>query len=105
MSFSWVLYGYQNDPISFVVLKSEVHDLRLVLQSSDRELAAVKKELCEGQSEQQKETSHLSSSLISTQLQLQEVQYVCMATAVLLFRVCRMRFPPFDGNPANSMSP
>uniref|UniRef100_A0A8C8CQ03 Kinesin motor domain-containing protein n=1 Tax=Oncorhynchus tshawytscha TaxID=74940 RepID=A0A8C8CQ03_ONCTS len=56
------------------VLKSEVHDLRLVLQSSDRELAAVKKELCEGQSEQQKETSHLSSSLISTQLQLQEVQ-------------------------------
>uniref|UniRef100_A0A8C8ENA6 Kinesin motor domain-containing protein n=1 Tax=Oncorhynchus tshawytscha TaxID=74940 RepID=A0A8C8ENA6_ONCTS len=81
------------------VLKSEVHDLRLVLQSSDRELAAVKKELCEGQSEQQKETSHLSSSLISTQLQLQEVQYVCMATAVLLFRVCRMRFPPFDGNP------
>uniref|UniRef100_A0A8C7R8L3 Kinesin-like protein n=1 Tax=Oncorhynchus mykiss TaxID=8022 RepID=A0A8C7R8L3_ONCMY len=99
LSFSWVLYGYQNDPISFVVLKSEVHDLRLVLQSSDRELAAVKKELCEGQSEQQKETSHLSSSLISTQLQLQEVQYVCMATAVLLFRVCRMRFPPFDGNP------
>lgn len=88
MSFSWVLYGYQNDPFSFVVLKSEVHDLRLVLQSSDRELAAVKKELCEGQSEQQKETSHLSSSLISTQLQLQEVQYVCMATAVLLFRVC-----------------
>uniref|UniRef100_A0A8C7RFB4 Kinesin motor domain-containing protein n=1 Tax=Oncorhynchus mykiss TaxID=8022 RepID=A0A8C7RFB4_ONCMY len=74
LSFSWVLYGYQNDPISFVVLKSEVHDLRLVLQSSDRELAAVKKELCEGQSEQQKETSHLSSSLISTQLQLQEVQ-------------------------------
>uniref|UniRef100_A0A8C7D6I1 Kinesin family member 15 n=1 Tax=Oncorhynchus kisutch TaxID=8019 RepID=A0A8C7D6I1_ONCKI len=74
LSFSWVLYGYQNDPFSFVVLKSEVHDLRLVLQSSDRELAAVKKELCEGQSEQQKETSHLSSSLISTQLQLQEVQ-------------------------------
>uniref|UniRef100_A0A674E372 Kinesin family member 15 n=1 Tax=Salmo trutta TaxID=8032 RepID=A0A674E372_SALTR len=56
------------------VLNSEVHDLRLVLQSSDRELAAVKKELCESQSEQQKETSHLSSSLISTQLQLQEVQ-------------------------------
>ncbi|KAK6304480.1 hypothetical protein J4Q44_G00250660 [Coregonus suidteri] len=54
--------------------RSEVHDLRLVLQSSDRELAAVKKELCEGQSEQQKETSHLSRSLISTQLQLSEVQ-------------------------------
>uniref|UniRef100_A0A674E3M3 Kinesin family member 15 n=1 Tax=Salmo trutta TaxID=8032 RepID=A0A674E3M3_SALTR len=33
------------------VLNSEVHDLRLVLQSSDRELAAVKKELCESQSE------------------------------------------------------
>ncbi|KAK6307302.1 hypothetical protein J4Q44_G00224500 [Coregonus suidteri] len=37
-------------------------------------MAAVKKELCEGQSEQQKETSHLSSSLISTLPQLQEVQ-------------------------------
>uniref|UniRef100_A0A8C7RE03 Kinesin motor domain-containing protein n=1 Tax=Oncorhynchus mykiss TaxID=8022 RepID=A0A8C7RE03_ONCMY len=60
--------------LDMLFLKSEVHDLRLVLQSSDRELAAVKKELCEGQSEQQKETSHLSSSLISTQLQLQEVQ-------------------------------
>uniref|UniRef100_A0A3P8ZW28 Kinesin motor domain-containing protein n=1 Tax=Esox lucius TaxID=8010 RepID=A0A3P8ZW28_ESOLU len=55
------------------VLRSEVHDLRLVLQSSDRELAAVKKELSDAHGEE-KEISHLSSSLISTQLQLQEVR-------------------------------
>ncbi|KAG7238511.1 hypothetical protein INR49_030784 [Caranx melampygus] len=52
------------------VLRSEIHDLRLVLQSSDKELAAVKNELRDGQSEQQREMSQLSSSLISTQLQL-----------------------------------
>uniref|UniRef100_A0A6Q2YC08 Kinesin motor domain-containing protein n=1 Tax=Esox lucius TaxID=8010 RepID=A0A6Q2YC08_ESOLU len=55
------------------MLRSEVHDLRLVLQSSDRELAAVKKELSDAHGEE-KEISHLSSSLISTQLQLQEVR-------------------------------
>uniref|UniRef100_A0A668AXD8 Kinesin family member 15 n=1 Tax=Myripristis murdjan TaxID=586833 RepID=A0A668AXD8_9TELE len=52
------------------VLKSEICDLRLVLQSSDKELAAVKTELKEGQSQQQKEMSQISSSMISTQLQL-----------------------------------
>ncbi|XP_023254368.1 kinesin-like protein KIF15-A [Seriola lalandi dorsalis] len=56
------------------VLRSEIHDLRLVLQSSDKELAAVKNELRDGQSEQQREMSQLSSSLISTQLQLDKVQ-------------------------------
>ncbi|KAM6961222.1 kinesin-like protein KIF15 [Aplochiton taeniatus] len=55
------------------VLRSEVQDLRLVLQSSDRELAAVKAELSLGLSEQQTESAHLSSSLISTQLQLNKV--------------------------------
>ncbi|XP_062326186.1 kinesin-like protein KIF15 isoform X1 [Osmerus eperlanus] len=52
------------------VLSSEVQDLRLVLQSSDRELAAAKKELRAGRSEQEREAVQLSSSLISTQLQL-----------------------------------
>ncbi len=56
------------------VLKSEIRDLRLVLQSSDKELTAVKNELRDGQSEQQREMSQLSSSLISTQLQLDKVQ-------------------------------
>uniref|UniRef100_A0A6Q2WWH7 Kinesin-like protein n=1 Tax=Esox lucius TaxID=8010 RepID=A0A6Q2WWH7_ESOLU len=65
---------------------SEVHDLRLVLQSSDRELAAVKKELSDAHGEE-KEISHLSSSLISTQLQLQEVRYACMATALIFKQV------------------
>ncbi|XP_046903869.1 kinesin-like protein KIF15-B [Hypomesus transpacificus] len=52
------------------VLSSEVQDLRLVLQSSDRELAAAKKELKAGRSEQEREAVQFSSSLISTQLQL-----------------------------------
>ena len=59
---------------SFSVLRSEIRDLRLVLQSSDKELAAVRNELRAAQSEQQKETSQLSNSLISTQLQLDKVQ-------------------------------
>uniref|UniRef100_A0A6Q2YAU5 Kinesin motor domain-containing protein n=1 Tax=Esox lucius TaxID=8010 RepID=A0A6Q2YAU5_ESOLU len=72
--------------ITFLLLRSEVHDLRLVLQSSDRELAAVKKELSDAHGEE-KEISHLSSSLISTQLQLQEVRYACMATALIFKQV------------------
>ncbi|XP_035465238.1 kinesin-like protein KIF15-A isoform X1 [Scophthalmus maximus] len=56
------------------VLRSEISDLRLVLQSSDKELAAVKDKLSDEQREQQRETSQLSNSLISTQLQLDKVQ-------------------------------
>lgn len=59
--------------LSISVLRSEVQDLRLVLQSSDKELATVKDELRD-QSEQQREMSELSNSLISTQLQLDKVQ-------------------------------
>ncbi|XP_028993905.1 kinesin-like protein KIF15-B [Betta splendens] len=55
------------------VLRSEIHDLRLVLQSSDKELAAVKNELRDCQREQQREVTQLSGSLISTQLQLDKV--------------------------------
>ncbi|XP_057715378.1 kinesin-like protein KIF15 isoform X1 [Corythoichthys intestinalis] len=56
------------------VLRNEIRDLRLVLRSSDKELAAVKEELKAKKSEQQRETSQLSSSLIATQLQLDKVQ-------------------------------
>lgn len=56
------------------MLRSEICDLRLVLQSSDKELATVKEELHLVHKEQQKEMSQLSHSLISTQLQLDKVQ-------------------------------
>ncbi|KAM7403058.1 hypothetical protein PAMA_003808 [Pampus argenteus] len=64
----------QSEQQAAEVLRSEVHDLRLVLQSSDKELATAKNELRDGQNEQQTEMSQLSSSLISTQLQLDKVQ-------------------------------
>ncbi|XP_034015546.1 kinesin-like protein KIF15-A [Thalassophryne amazonica] len=64
----------QSEQKAAEVLRSEIRDLRLVLQSSDKELAAVKNELRDGQSEQQREMSRLSSSLISTQLQLDKVR-------------------------------
>uniref|UniRef100_A0A672IGW1 Kinesin family member 15 n=1 Tax=Salarias fasciatus TaxID=181472 RepID=A0A672IGW1_SALFA len=56
------------------VLRTEIRDLRLVLESSDKELQSVKNELKDGQSEQQREMSQLSSSLIATQLQLDKVR-------------------------------
>uniref|UniRef100_A0A671WCZ0 Kinesin family member 15 n=1 Tax=Sparus aurata TaxID=8175 RepID=A0A671WCZ0_SPAAU len=64
----------QSEQQAAEVLRSEIRDLRLVLQSSDKELATVKNELSEGQSEQQREMSQLSNSLIGTQLQLDKVQ-------------------------------
>lgn len=56
------------------VLRSEVCDLRLLLQSSDKELISLRNELKGSQSEQEREMNQLSSSLISTQLQLDKVQ-------------------------------
>ncbi|KAM6969130.1 kinesin-like protein KIF15 [Tautogolabrus adspersus] len=64
----------QSEQQTTEVLRSEIQDLRLVLQSSDKELAFVKNKLSEVQSEQQKEMSQLSNNLISTQLQLDKVQ-------------------------------
>ncbi|XP_065822767.1 kinesin-like protein KIF15 [Labrus bergylta] len=64
----------QSEQQATEVLRSEIGDLRLVLQSSDKELAFVKNELRDGQSEQQREMSQLSNNLISTQLQLDKVQ-------------------------------
>uniref|UniRef100_A0A672ZNQ4 Kinesin family member 15 n=1 Tax=Sphaeramia orbicularis TaxID=375764 RepID=A0A672ZNQ4_9TELE len=66
--------GVQTEQQTAEVLRNEIRDLRLLLQSSDKELAAVKDELRDSQSEKQKETSQLSNSLISTQLQLDEVR-------------------------------
>uniref|UniRef100_A0A3Q0THE2 Kinesin family member 15 n=1 Tax=Amphilophus citrinellus TaxID=61819 RepID=A0A3Q0THE2_AMPCI len=64
----------QSEQQAAEVLRSEIRDLRLVLQSSDKELISVKNELRDSQSEQQREMSQLSNSLISTQLQLDKVQ-------------------------------
>ncbi|XP_031435804.1 kinesin-like protein KIF15-A [Clupea harengus] len=55
------------------LLRSEVYDLRVVLQSSDKELAAARSELNQCTNQEQ-ENTHLSSSLISTQLQLDQVK-------------------------------
>ncbi|XP_058242666.1 kinesin-like protein KIF15-A [Hemibagrus wyckioides] len=49
------------------VLRSEVRDLRVVLQSSDKQLEEMR-------SEQERENTQLSNSLISTQLQLDKVR-------------------------------
>uniref|UniRef100_A0A669B7X2 Kinesin-like protein n=1 Tax=Oreochromis niloticus TaxID=8128 RepID=A0A669B7X2_ORENI len=69
----------QSEQQAAEVLRSEIRDLRLVLQSSDKELASVKNKLIDSQSEQQREMSQLSNSLISTQLQLDKVhQYIAM---------------------------
>ncbi|XP_017266534.1 kinesin-like protein KIF15-A [Kryptolebias marmoratus] len=64
----------QSEQRAAEVLRSEIRDLRLLLQSSDKELASVKTELRDGQSEHHRETSQLSNSLIGTQLQLDKVQ-------------------------------
>ncbi|KAM5156745.1 kinesin-like protein KIF15 [Mantella aurantiaca] len=56
------------------VLKSEVHDLRVVLQSADRELRTVKMEFSSYKEKQDKEMSELSDRHINVQLQLDNVR-------------------------------
>ncbi|XP_069814462.1 kinesin-like protein KIF15 isoform X2 [Dendropsophus ebraccatus] len=56
------------------VLKSEVHDLRVVLQSADRELRGVKMEYNLFKEKQEKEMSQLSDRHINVQLQLDNVR-------------------------------
>uniref|UniRef100_H3DIZ8 Kinesin family member 15 n=1 Tax=Tetraodon nigroviridis TaxID=99883 RepID=H3DIZ8_TETNG len=73
-TISQLQQNLQSEQQAAEVLRSEIRDLRLVLQSSDKELAAVKEELHSAHSEQQNEMSQLSNSLISTQLQLDKVQ-------------------------------
>ncbi|XP_063778478.1 kinesin-like protein KIF15 [Pseudophryne corroboree] len=56
------------------VLKSEVHDLRVVLQSADRELRTVKNEYSLFKDKQDKEMTLLSDRHINVQLQLDNVR-------------------------------
>lgn len=57
------------------MLRVEVRDLRVVLQSSDKELETTRTELQQQRAEHERETTQLSNSLISTQLQLDTVKY------------------------------
>nr|XP_033786331.1 kinesin-like protein KIF15 isoform X2 [Geotrypetes seraphini] len=56
------------------VLKSEVHDLRVVLQSADKELSAVKMEYRLFKEKQDKEMSQLSDRHMNVQLQLDNIR-------------------------------
>uniref|UniRef100_A0A8C0YIF2 Kinesin motor domain-containing protein n=1 Tax=Cyprinus carpio carpio TaxID=630221 RepID=A0A8C0YIF2_CYPCA len=78
------------------VLRVEVRDLRVVLQSSDKELEAARTELQQQKAEHERETTDLSRSLISTQLQLDTVKYKHTATTSALIiahiDMCRCSF-------------
>ncbi|XP_039592110.1 kinesin-like protein KIF15-A isoform X2 [Polypterus senegalus] len=56
------------------VLKSEVHDLRVVLQSADKELNAVKVEYSSYKEKQELEWRQISSNMIEMRLQLDNVR-------------------------------
>uniref|UniRef100_A0A8C3SQK5 Kinesin family member 15 n=1 Tax=Chelydra serpentina TaxID=8475 RepID=A0A8C3SQK5_CHESE len=56
------------------ILKSEVHDLRIVLQSADKELSVVKMEYNTFREKQEKEMSQLSMRHMDVQLQLDNVR-------------------------------
>uniref|UniRef100_A0A8D2PEM0 Kinesin family member 15 n=1 Tax=Zosterops lateralis melanops TaxID=1220523 RepID=A0A8D2PEM0_ZOSLA len=56
------------------ILKSEVHDLRIVLQSADKELSAVKLEYNAFREKQEKEVSQLSGRHMDVQFQLDSVR-------------------------------
>uniref|UniRef100_A0A452HVZ7 Kinesin motor domain-containing protein n=1 Tax=Gopherus agassizii TaxID=38772 RepID=A0A452HVZ7_9SAUR len=56
------------------ILKSEVHDLRIVLQSADKELSVVKMEYNTFREKQEKEMSQLSMRHMDVQLQLDKVR-------------------------------
>ncbi|NXQ36105.1 KIF15 protein, partial [Alaudala cheleensis] len=56
------------------ILKSEVHDLRIVLQSADKELSAVKLEYNSFREKQEKEISQLSGRHMDVQFQLDSVR-------------------------------
>ncbi|NWU22899.1 KIF15 protein, partial [Dyaphorophyia castanea] len=56
------------------ILKSEVHDLRIVLQSADKELSSVKLEYNAFREKQEKEISQLSGRHMDVQFQLDSVR-------------------------------
>ena len=57
-----------------LVLKSEVHDLRVVLHSADKELSSVKLEYSLFRESQEKELNSLSERHMQVQLQLDNVR-------------------------------
>uniref|UniRef100_A0A8C0UWR8 Kinesin family member 15 n=1 Tax=Cyanistes caeruleus TaxID=156563 RepID=A0A8C0UWR8_CYACU len=56
------------------ILKSEVHDLRIVLQSADKELSSVKLEYSAFKEKQEKEINQLSGRHMDVQFQLDSVR-------------------------------
>lgn len=60
--------------MSLTVLKSEVHDLRIVLQSADKELSSVKREYDAFRQKQEKEINEISLRHMNVQLQLDSVR-------------------------------
>lgn len=62
------------------VLNTEVRDLRIVLQSADKDLSAVKMEYDHFRRTQEKEMGELSSRHMNVQLQLDNVRYAVILT-------------------------
>lgn len=80
MEFVWFCL-FQNQLLTFhiyffLVLTSEVYDLRIVLQSADKELSAVKQEYRAFREKQEKEMGQLSDRHMDVQFKLDSVRYV-----------------------------
>ncbi|KAJ7421652.1 Kinesin-like protein KIF15 [Pitangus sulphuratus] len=65
---------FQDSQSKADILKSEVHDLRIVLQSADKELSAVKLEYNAFREKQEKEMNQLSGRHMDVQFQLDSVR-------------------------------
>nr|XP_056713351.1 kinesin-like protein KIF15 [Euleptes europaea] len=65
---------YQDTQSKDDILKSEVHDLRIVLQSADKELSSMKAEYEAFRRKQEKELNELSMHHMNVQLQLDSVR-------------------------------
>ncbi|NXG17957.1 KIF15 protein, partial [Grallaria varia] len=65
---------FQDSQSKADILKSEVHDLRIVLQSADKELSAVKLEYNAFREKQENEMSQLSGRHMDVQFQLDSVR-------------------------------
>uniref|UniRef100_A0A8C0B0S7 Kinesin family member 15 n=1 Tax=Buteo japonicus TaxID=224669 RepID=A0A8C0B0S7_9AVES len=65
---------FQDSESKTDILKSEVYDLRIVLQSADKELSAVKLEYSAFREKQEKEISQLSGRHMDVQFQLDSVR-------------------------------
>ncbi|NWH64941.1 KIF15 protein, partial [Geococcyx californianus] len=65
---------FQDSQSKIDILQSEVYDLRIVLQSADKELSAVKLEYSAFREKQEKEMSQLSGRHMDVQVQLDSVR-------------------------------